>query len=72
MPKIAVHIRELPPGHGGEVPPGEVPRSDFWFGEAEDEDAARQAAYASWERRYGPDHPPRCPIEVISILDGVG
>jgi hypothetical protein len=44
-------------------------RSVYWSGDAADQDAAKEAAYAAWDEKYGPGKQPVQALVKITALD---
>ncbi len=50
--------------------PTPMARTVYWAGEAPDQDAAKEAAYAAWDEKYGPGKQPVQAIIKITPLEG--
>jgi hypothetical protein len=55
MAEYEVTIAESVAPGGGERVSSPMVRTVDWHGEAESEDAAREAAWAAWDEQYGAD-----------------
>lgn len=49
--------------------PTPMARSVYWSGEAKDSDAAKEAAYAAWDEKYGAGKQPVQAIVKVTPLD---
>jgi hypothetical protein len=50
--------------------PTPMVRTVYWAGEAADQDAAKEAAHAAWDQKYGPGKQPVQAIVKITPLAG--
>jgi hypothetical protein len=68
MPRFSVHIGET--STSIEAPYWAIGRDVCWEGEAEDDDAAKDAAYRVWDDKYGPGRQPVGAIITVTPIDG--